>query len=254
VAYSISEAALVLIAENQGQTGQLEPPAWSHFLIIAGFLAVAASMVIAVLFAKRRSLERRIYWAGWAIGTLCMSLAVLPRGWQGVIAFALLGVFFAVGYAYFRTPYLKLGNRIYALTIPNSQPDPSEDDGDSEQPPQLPHDSYDFMGGITARKIWWMNVSLICMMALGVVLTGWDLPTALLAALVVAIGTMSGVDDATRKLPIARDQKVQAYFATVASIPLWLLPTIAYLVGYQIGKRKPMGRGKQAAPPHGVNI
>jgi hypothetical protein len=252
VACSISEAALVLIAEDQRRTGRLEPSAWSHFLIIAGFLAVAASMVIAVLFVKRRSLERRIYWTGWAIGTLCMSLAGLPRGWQGVIVGALLGVFFAVGYAYFRTPYLKLGSRIYALTIPNSQPDQPEDGGDSAQPPRLPHDSYDFMGGITARNIWWVNVSLTCSMALGVILTGWDLPTALCTAFFVAIWAMSGIDDATRKLPIARGQKVQAYFATVASIPLWLLPTIAYLVGYQIGKRRPMGKGKHAAPPHGA--
>jgi hypothetical protein len=253
VACSISEAALVLIAEGQRQTGRLEPSAWSHFLIVAGFLAVVASMVIAVLFAKRRSLERRIYWAGWIIGTPCMSLAVLPRGgWRAVVAAALLCLFAAVVYAYFQTPYLKLGNRIYALTIPNSQPDPPGDGGDSDQPPQLPHDSYDFMGGVTARNIWWVNVGLTCIMALGVVLTGWDLPTAFFAAFIVAMGAMSGIDDATRKLPIARGQKVQAYFATVASIPLWLLPTIAYLVGYQIGKRRPMGKGKHAAPPHGA--
>jgi hypothetical protein len=181
-----------------------------------------------------------------------MSLAILPRGWRAVIAAALLCVFAAVVYAYFQTPYLKLGNRIYALTISNSQPDQPEGSGNSDQPPRLPHDSYDFMGGITARNIWWVNVGLTCITALGVVLTGWDLPTALLAALVVAGGAMSGIDDATRKLPIARDQKVQAYLATVASIPLWLLPTIAYLVGYQIGKRRPMGKGKHAAPPPGT--
>jgi hypothetical protein len=216
-------------------------------LLIVGFVAVAAAALITVLFVRRRSLERRTYWAGWAIGTPCMSLAVLPRGWRVVIAAALLCAFIALGYAYFRSPYLKLGNRIYAFTIADSQPDHPDDGALCEPPPQLPHDSYDFMGGITARKYWWVNVGLTCIPAINVILTGWDLQTALLAALVVAIGAMLGVDDATRKLPIARDQKVQAYIVTVASIPLWLLPTIAYLAGYQIGKRKPMGKGKHAA-------
>jgi Ca2+/Na+ antiporter len=252
VACSISEAVLVLIGENQRRTGQLEPSAWSHFLLIAGFVAVVAAAVIIALFVKRRSLERRIYWAGWIIGILCMSLAFLPRGWRSVIAVALLCAFAAVVYAYFQTPYLKLGNRIYALTIPDSQPDEPEDGGDIAQPPRLPHDSYDFMGGITAGNVWWVVVGVTCIAAANAILFGWVLSTILLAAFMVAVAAMLGVDDATRKLPIARDQKVQAYFATVASIPLWLLPTIAYLVGYQIGKRRPMGKGKHAAPPHGT--
>jgi hypothetical protein len=242
----------VPIAENHWQTTRLEPPAWSEFLLIAGFVAVVAATLTTAVFVKRRSLERRIYWAGWIIGTPCMSLAILARGWRVVIAAALLCVFVAVVYAYFRTPYLKLGNRIYAFTILDSQPDRPEDGALCAPPPRLPHDSYSFMGGITARNVWWANVGLTSIATLDVILTGWVLYTVLLAAFVVAIGAMSGVDDATRQLPIARDKKVQAYIATVASIPLWLLPAIAYWVGYQIGKRRPMGKGKHAAAPRGT--
>jgi hypothetical protein len=60
-------------------------------------------------------------------------------------------------------------------------------------------------------------------------------------ATVLACG--SGIDDATRHLPIGRGQYVPFFIASVASIVLWALPPIAYLVGYQIGKRWPMGYG-----------
>lgn len=54
---------------------------------------------------------------------------------------------------------------------------------------------------------------------------------------------MGGIDDATRELPVARGQRVQAFIALVASALLWAIPPIAYLAGYQIGKRRPMGYG-----------
>ena len=66
------------------------------------------------------------------------------------------------------------------------------------------------------------------------------------AVLLAVLGGIFGIDDATRKLPIARGQHVQAFMVSVASILLWLAPPVCYVVGYGIGRRWLMGRGKHA--------
>ena len=46
-----------------------------------------------------------------------------------------------------------------------------------------------------------------------------------------------------RQLPAVRGQKLQAVIAAVASALLFLLPALAYVIGYVVGKTHPMGYG-----------
>jgi CDP-diglyceride synthetase len=116
--------------------------------------------------------------------------------------------------------------------------------------PPPPHDSYS--GVASAQTFWWVITALACLFASGVYLGGWFSLTILCTAGFSALAVIGGIDDATRKLPMARGQHVQAFVVSVASILLWSAPPICYFVGYQIGKRKPIGKGKHAAPPHGT--
>ena len=244
--YSTSDAMPLMVAHGASQSVPAGTSIWTHALLIAG---VCAGLVAAVasVFVRDRRLDRRIYWLGWLIATSCISFAVLPRGWQASLAIGLLGVFAAVVYAYLRTPFLKIGGRIYALSITDSRPDPPANDTTEEPPPAPPRDSYPTTAGpVSARNLWWVLVALTCLVSVGVYLVGWAWQMVLGAALLAVLGGIFGIDDATRKLPIARGQHVQAFIVSVASILLWLAPPVCYVVGYGIGRRWPMGRGKYA--------
>lgn len=244
--YSTSDAMPLMVAHGASQSVPAGTSIWVHVLLIAG---VGAGLVAAVasIFVRDRRLDRNIYWLGWLIATSCISFAVLPRGWQASLAIGLLGVFAAVVYAYLRTPFLKIGGRIYALSITDSRPDPPANDTTEEPPPAPPRDSYPTTAGpVSARNLWWVLVALTCLVSVGVYLVGWAWQMVLGAALLAVLGGIFGIDDATRKLPIARGQHVQAFIVSVASILLWLAPPVCYVVGYGIGRRWPMGRGKYA--------
>jgi hypothetical protein len=244
--YSTSDALPLMVAHGASQSVPAGNSIWTHALLIAG---VCAGLVAAVasVFVTDRKLDRRIYWLGWLIATSCISFAVLPRGWQASLTIGLLGVFAAVVYAYMRTPFLKIGSRIYALSINDSRPDPATDEARKEPPPAPPPDSYPTTAGpVSARNLWWVLVALTCLVSVGVYLVGWAWQMVLAAVLLAVLGGTFGIDDATGKLPIARGQHVQAVIVSVASILLWLAPPVCYVVGYGIGRRWPMGRGRHA--------
>jgi hypothetical protein len=227
----------LLLAAGSGNT---PAPAWSNALFAVAAVVLVAG-VAALFFVKNRRVERRIYWSTLIIGSILLAAALLHRGWgiavTGFAAFMFGGVF----YAYMRTPYLKIGTRIYAFSIPDSRPDPQDEDVHQEAPPMPPRDSY--LGVVTARNFWWLVVALNCGLAYGVYAFGWRWQTIAYTAGFALFVAVCGVDDATRKLPIARGQHVQAFVALAASILLWLIPPIVYLLAYQVGKRWPMGYG-----------
>ncbi len=207
-----------------------------------GLVAAVASVVV-----RDQALQRRIYWLGWLIAALCFALAVLPRGWPGSLAIGLLALFAAVVYAYLRTPFLKIGGRVYAVSgIEEASA------SDTAQYPQSAarDDNYPTaLGPLPARNMWWILVAMMCIVSLGIYLVGWTWQTILGAVFLTVMGALAGVDDGSRKLPIARGQQIQAFIASVASILLWLAPPICYYLGYRVGQRWPMGRGRHAGRP-----
>jgi Ca2+/Na+ antiporter len=204
-----------------------------------GLVAAVASVVV-----HDGELQRRIYWLGWLIAALCFALAVLPRGWPGSVAIGLLALFAAVVYAYLRTPFLKIGGRVYAVS--------SIQEEAASDPPQHPRsaasdDSYPAaMGSLPARNMWWILVAMTGIVSLGIYLVGWTWQMILGAVFLTLMGALAGIDDGSRKLPIARGQHVQAFIVSVGSILLWLAPPICYYIGYRVGQRWPMGRGRHA--------
>lgn len=71
----------------------------------------------------KRAVKRRIYWAGTAAGIVLVFLAGLPD-LQSSLAFAAAAGILMTGSAYFRTPHIKIGGKIYSGYEPHRQPDP----------------------------------------------------------------------------------------------------------------------------------
>lgn len=204
-------------------------------MLIAG-ICIGLVAAVASVRVHDPDLQRRIYWLGWFSSALCFALAVLPRGWHGSLAVGFLALFAAAIYAYLRTPFLKIGGRVYAVFR-------------TEQA-LARNDAYETaMGSISARTMWWVLVGIACIGSVGIYLLGWTWPMILCAVFLTAMGALAGVDDGSRKLPVARGQYVQAFIAFVASSLLWLAPAICYLAGYRVGQRWPMGMGRHARRP-----
>lgn len=70
-----------------------------------------------------RAVKRRIYWAGTAVGVVLLFLGGLPDV-QSAIAFAAAAMILMTGWAYSRTPHIKVGGKIYSAYEPNREPDP----------------------------------------------------------------------------------------------------------------------------------
>lgn len=71
----------------------------------------------------RRAVKRRIYWTGTVVGVILLFAGGLPDV-QSAAAFAAAGAILMTGWAYSRTPHLKIGGRIYSAYEPNREPDP----------------------------------------------------------------------------------------------------------------------------------
>ncbi|GAA2784340.1 hypothetical protein [Mycolicibacterium pallens] len=212
---------------------------WSHWLFIAGCVALGAGW-LGTAFVKDRQYERWLYWFGSLTGGAFVSLSLADRGWNTVVIVAVGLALVIVFQAYFKTPYIRIRGRNHAFSMQDSAPDPA--DVDPDEPPSMPpRDSYP--GRITARKAWWLFVAIVAIPALGGALTGWDAKTLPSAGLVCLGALVSGIDDATRKLPKARGQTTQAIIAAALSISMAFLPAILYLLGYRIGTIRPMGYG-----------
>ena len=72
----------------------------------------------------RRAMKRRVYW-----GATALAIPVLfAAGWpdpQSSLAFVAMAVVLMVGWAYTRTPNIKIGGRVLTLDPANRGPDPA---------------------------------------------------------------------------------------------------------------------------------
>ncbi|MGE2733642.1 hypothetical protein [Mycolicibacterium vaccae] len=98
----------------------------SNILLIAGAVALLLAAVVPGRETARfsaRAVKRRIYWTGSALGSALLFAGGLPD-LQSAVAFLAAAAILMTGWAYFRTPYIKIGGRIYSAQPAFREPDP----------------------------------------------------------------------------------------------------------------------------------
>ncbi|MCV7369177.1 hypothetical protein CRI77_02065 [Mycolicibacterium duvalii] len=98
----------------------------SNVLLIAGAVALVLAAVVPgrdTAHLPARAVKRRIYWSGSAIGAALLFAGGLPD-LQSAVAFLAAAAILMTGWAYFRTPYLKIGGRIRSAQPAHRIPDP----------------------------------------------------------------------------------------------------------------------------------
>ncbi|MCV7209690.1 hypothetical protein [Mycolicibacterium canariasense] len=203
-----------------------------HVWIVVGALVVVTGSA-ASAYTDNLRVERRIYWLSWLFGAILMSVAVANRGWKlSAITLTAIAVV-AVIVAYFRTSYVKIGGRVFAYTITRSQPDPAPD-GSPHSPADPPPDSY---GGLVTAATHWWTLSVLSVGAGGVGLSEGMTPVTIAAiALAATALALTGYLDARDGFDIGRKQRGQLLIIVIASIPVFLVPALAYAIGYYIDR------------------
>lgn len=192
------------------------------------FWAGAAIVIIGIgsgIFLNDRRLERRTYWLSWLAGGLLMTLAARMQNPDRALGIAGFSAAMSVMMAFFRTPFLKIGNTIYAASSSDRKPDPPED-GESD-------DSY---GKVSAPTLWWLLAILVGVSAFLVWDEGWAGSPIIAAAVFALCAAMIGFVDMAGGFPRFRGQYVPAAVLAVVSIPLYCVPPLLYLLCYEIGK------------------
>jgi hypothetical protein len=98
----------------------------SQILVAVGFAVLIAGMAIPgrdTAALPKRAVKRRIYWMAYVAAVAILCVAAFPDV-QSMIGMVGAATILAVGWAYFRTPNLKIGGQIYAAYPPHREPDP----------------------------------------------------------------------------------------------------------------------------------
>lgn len=98
----------------------------SEVLLIAGAAMLVAGIVVPgwdTAGLPRRAVKRRLYWAATGAGVVLLVLGGLPD-LRSSIALAAAALILMTGWAYFRTPNIKIGGRIHSADPPMREPDP----------------------------------------------------------------------------------------------------------------------------------
>jgi hypothetical protein len=93
-------------------------------LVIAGLILIIAGWAQARFrFIAERRKGRYFYWGTSGLGIIFFAFGTGKLWPNGVMTTLIFGAV-VVGSAYLTTPYLKIGDRIYASNPENRQPDP----------------------------------------------------------------------------------------------------------------------------------
>jgi hypothetical protein len=93
-------------------------------LVIAGLILILAGWAQARFrFIAERRKARYFYWGTSALGIVFFGFGT-GKLWPNAVITTLIFTALVVGSAYFTTPYLKIGDQIYASSPENREPDP----------------------------------------------------------------------------------------------------------------------------------
>ncbi len=93
-------------------------------LVIAGLILIIAGWAQArYRFITERRKARYFYWGTSALGIVFFGFGT-GKLWPNAVITTLIFTALVVGSAYFTTPYLKIGDQIYASSPENREPDP----------------------------------------------------------------------------------------------------------------------------------
>lgn len=100
-------------------------------LSLSLFFGAVAILLVGILLpgwetatASKRATKRRIYWAATVVAIPLLFAAGLPD-LQNSIAFVAMACVLMGGWAYSRTPNIKIGGQIWSLDPQNRGPDPA---------------------------------------------------------------------------------------------------------------------------------
>jgi hypothetical protein len=97
-------------------------------LVIAGLALIIAGWAQArYRFIAERRKARYFYWGTSALGIVFFGFGT-GKLWPNAVITTLIFTALVVGSAYFTTPYLKIGDQIYASSPENREPDPPVDE------------------------------------------------------------------------------------------------------------------------------
>jgi len=167
--------------------------------------------------------QRRTYWAGWTVGTVLLTFYVSDHGLTPAVLTVVMCLAVAALYAFYSTPFIKIGGRVGTFWISDGRQDPDE--------PPPPPDSY--LERVTASSMWWSLAGLGVLTGGFALSTGWPAPVgikggALLAAPLAAVGHL----DRKEHYPIAPNRYVPLAVVALASIPTLLWPVVMYFFAH----------------------
>jgi hypothetical protein len=96
-------------------------------MVIAGLILIAAGWAqTRFRFIAQRRKARYFYWGTSALGIVLFGFGT-GQLWPNAVITTLIFTTLVLGTAYFTTPYLKIGDQIYASTPENREPDPPDE-------------------------------------------------------------------------------------------------------------------------------
>lgn len=104
-------------------TGVVHPSAWAVALFVGAAVVLLAATAWG-FFVKDPGGERRLFWWSWVIGGVLLAASLSERGPRAALAALLATAVVAVSFAFFKTSFLKIGGRVYALDPERRHPDP----------------------------------------------------------------------------------------------------------------------------------
>jgi hypothetical protein len=223
------------------------------FLVVAG-LCIATGIALSFVNISRSS-QRRIYWAAACLAAVAGFFIGYPNI-KNAIGFAAMLFATMTVMAYVATPYIKIGGKIYALTVSDRQPDPDESSTAPDSQPardgappakttdaqanQVP-DSYS--GFLTPATMWWLLVGLAAIAAGNsyayLCSDGQAAPAAVSATLAALLAVAGGYGDGSWRYRIARGQHLPFVVASVITAGGFAL---LYLGAYHTARRFPLRR------------